>query len=59
MPIHFSNCCGAEMNGHDLDYETCPDCHDHCEAEEELTPEEAQDLAENTKFDEYHDGGKE
>jgi len=31
----FSNCCGQEMNGHDIDYGICPACHDHCEPEVE------------------------
>lgn len=30
-----SNCCGAIMNSMWIDYEMCPDCHDHCEIEEE------------------------
>lgn len=27
----FSNCCGYEANGLDLDYQICGDCRDHCE----------------------------
>lgn len=39
---YISDCCGVEMNGHDIDYGICPDCHDHCEAidEEEENEEE-------------------
>ena len=29
----FSNCCGYEARGIDLDYQICGSCHDHCEYE--------------------------
>lgn len=30
----FSNCCGVEMNGHDVDYQRCPSCKENCSIEE-------------------------
>ncbi len=31
----YSSCCGAEANGHDIDYGICPECKEYCTFETE------------------------
>ena len=31
----MSNCCGYEVSGLDIDYQTCPSCKEHCSLEYE------------------------
>lgn len=50
----FSDCCGCEMNGIQMDYGLCPDCGEHCEVViEDDDMENAREEIQNMSFVDY------